>query len=272
MDGGIDLFGNWIKFGKFPYEIMRNKWKYYLLRMIRKFSPDRKTLKLVDELWREYDKGFVFYIVDGEVPTKIRKLTSYIAKYLFRPSISLKRIKKYDEEKRTVTYEYCSHETNKMEIEKTDVLTFIGRMVQQILPKGFQRVRYYGLQSTRGFKKYSDKISKAMESFTEEDALSKDPNLFIAPSKKTSFSDKVFYLTGQNPLRCKKCGHQMELVQIWIKGKGTVYDLLAYLKSQATGPPKIIEVDHQKIKTQQLKAQDLLFQNQQMSLLDTIAS
>jgi hypothetical protein len=28
-------------------------------------------------------------------------------------------------------------------------LTFIGRMVQHVVPKGFQRVRYYGVQATK---------------------------------------------------------------------------------------------------------------------------
>jgi len=37
--------------------------------------------------------------------------------------------------------------------ESLDVLTFIGRMVQHILPKGFQRIRYYGLQATKTYEK-----------------------------------------------------------------------------------------------------------------------
>lgn len=32
--------------------------------------------------------------------------------------------------------------------EEIDALSFIGRMVQHILPKGFQRIRYYGLYAT----------------------------------------------------------------------------------------------------------------------------
>ncbi|WP_394332141.1 transposase [Piscirickettsia litoralis] len=40
-----------------------------------------------------------------------------------------------------------------MEHETIDAVTFIGRMVQHIFPKGFQRVRYFGLQATASFKK-----------------------------------------------------------------------------------------------------------------------
>jgi len=39
-----------------------------------------------------------------------------------------------------------------------NVLAFIGRMVQHILPKGFQRIRYYGLQATKTFKKWAEAI------------------------------------------------------------------------------------------------------------------
>ena len=38
-----------------------------------------------------------------------------------------------------------------MERERVDVYTFIGRMVQHTFPKGFQRVRYYGVQATKTF-------------------------------------------------------------------------------------------------------------------------
>jgi hypothetical protein len=36
-------------------------------------------------------------------------------------------------------------------------------MVQHIMPKGFQRVRYYGLQATKTFKKWADVISKGIQ-------------------------------------------------------------------------------------------------------------
>jgi|GEM_PF-2852785 len=38
-------------------------------------------------------------------------------------------------------------------------MTFIGRMVQHILPKGFQRIRYYGLQATKTYEKWAERIS-----------------------------------------------------------------------------------------------------------------
>ena len=274
MDGGIDeKTGHWVKFGKFPYEIMRKKWQHHFLKMIKEFSPTQETKKLVDKLWKEYPNGFVFNILEGAVPQKMRKLTNYIAKYLFRPSISLKRIKWYDKNKKTVTYEYSSHETHKMETEKTDVMTFLGRMVQQILPSGFQRVRYYGLQATASFRKSEAAINEAMKLIDQDAVMEKDKNTFVVDQDiKKTFSDKVYALTGQNPLKCKKCGHIMELVQIWVKGKGYVFDLLEYLESQATSPPNY-KIDTPQSKKSPLKSQEPLpKQMDLLSLLDTIVS
>jgi len=42
-----------------------------------------------------------------------------------------------------VTSHYRSHRTDRMERETVEVETFIGRMVQQTVPKGFKRIRYY---------------------------------------------------------------------------------------------------------------------------------
>lgn len=53
--------------------------------------------------------------------------------------------------------------TKSKKFEEVDVFTFIGRMVQHIVPKGFQRVRYYGLQATRTFNKWAKAIRKGLQ-------------------------------------------------------------------------------------------------------------
>src|SRR5215213_4912907 len=70
---------------------------------------------------------------------------------VWSPPISVKRIDRYDGER--VTYHYRSHRTERVEHETVDVDTFIGRMVQHTMPKGFKRIRYYGVQATRTFAK-----------------------------------------------------------------------------------------------------------------------
>jgi hypothetical protein len=61
-----------------------------------------------------------------------------------------------------VTYHYRSHRTERVEHETVGVDTFIGRMVPHTMPKGFKRIRYYGVQATRTFAKVKGVIQAAL--------------------------------------------------------------------------------------------------------------
>jgi hypothetical protein len=49
-----------------------------------------------------------------------------------------------------------------VEQETVEVYTFIGRMVQHVFPKGFQRIRYYGVQATKTFATLQGMIQEAL--------------------------------------------------------------------------------------------------------------
>ncbi|MGV8149904.1 MAG: transposase [Alkaliphilus sp.] len=87
---------------------------------------------------------------------KKEKLAHYLMKYVGSPPIALSRIIEYDGRK--VKYWYKDHRTHKKEVAEVDVLTFIGRMVQHILPNGFKTVRYYSLHATCKAKKVAVKL------------------------------------------------------------------------------------------------------------------
>lgn len=242
MDGGIDKkSGEWVELGYFPYSLLHKKWQYHLLKMVKEFSPTEETKELVDQLWKKYPNGFVGQILKGEVPKRMSKLTKYLSKYLFRPSISARRIKSYDRSKGEVVYEYSSHRTKRMELETVGVLIFLGRMAQQILPKGFQRVRYYGLQATASYRKSKERIQEAMTKIRQSPDYEEDHEVFYqegdAKRSKSSYADRILELTGRDPLQCSHCGTRMEVVQVWYFKKGVIVDLLEKLKKSATGPP-----------------------------------
>ena len=100
--------------------------------------------ELIAELWRRYPKGLVAHLQEEAVP-KVEKLTYYIAKYVVSPPMALSRLVSYDRETGQVRSWYRDHRTGKKEVIALTREQFIGRIVQTILPKGFQRVRYYGL-------------------------------------------------------------------------------------------------------------------------------
>lgn len=215
--GGIDEKGKeWKELGYLPFEMIHTKWQYHLLNMMKKEVPTQKMKQMVDEMYRMYPKGFVANVNKGEAPEKAKGLAKYLAKYMASPPISVRRIKNYDG--KTVTYWYNDHETKAQKIETIDVLTFIGRMVQHILPKGFHRIRYYGLQATRSYVKWSQVIQKGLRNFT---TVLKGAYEVVS---SRNYKQRYMESCGRDPLKCPLCGHEMELWLIWNPKYGVVYD------------------------------------------------
>jgi len=71
----------------------------------------------------------------------------YLAQYIFRPAISNKHILNLESGKVTFKYQESSNMTWKT--MTLNVLEFIRRYLQHVLPKGFVKIRYYGLYSHR---------------------------------------------------------------------------------------------------------------------------
>ena len=99
-----------------------------------------------------------------------------------------------------------------------DVFTFIGRMVQHILPKWFQRVRYYGLEATKTFKKWSEVIREGVKRIGR---LVKGAYKVVGRKR---YRDRYTELSGRDPMICSYCGHEMELLKIWHPKYGVIFD------------------------------------------------
>ena len=127
--GGWDLQAQqWVPFEYVPYRLLRKKWQWSLLTMLRQTVQTDEINRLVDVCYQRYPNGFVTNVQKGDVPTRYQSLATYLAKYVVSPPISLRRIDRYDGHR--VTYHYRSHSTEPVEHETVDVETFIGRMVQ----------------------------------------------------------------------------------------------------------------------------------------------
>jgi hypothetical protein len=66
----------------------------------------------------------------------------YLAPYVFKVAISNSRIVKVEECK--VFFKYKKPNSNRWRTTKLDVMEFIRRFLQHVLPTGFMKVRYYG--------------------------------------------------------------------------------------------------------------------------------
>lgn len=138
------------------------------------------------------------------------------------PPISLRRIDGYDGQ--SVTYHYRSHKTERVERERVDVYTFIGRMIQHVFPKGFQRIRYYGVQAPKTFAKIKGLIQEALAKVR---GIVKGAIKIIAAQ---SYRERYHQSSGRDPLRCPHCHHEMDVWKVWHPKYGVVYDELEAMR------------------------------------------
>jgi Putative transposase len=81
--------------------------------------------------------------------------------------------------------------------------------VQHILPKGFHRIRYYGLHATCKAKQVKGVLTALMGALGR---LIKRTYRIVA---QKTYRERVLASTGRDPLRCARCGREMMLWQVW---------------------------------------------------------
>ena len=125
---------------------------------------------------------------------------------------------------------YNDHKSGKIQHETIPALLFIGRMVQHILPKGFQRIRYYGFHSNLNYEQMLAKIRQLVPHKQPT-----DPRGYrILPRKPFQL---LFWETfGKDPLTCPSCADTMQLECLWHPKYGFIADMMhSYSKYEDTG-------------------------------------
>jgi len=215
--GGYNAQGaRWEHLQYLPYDLLRRKWQWHLLSTLRKTLATDAIKQLVDRCFRTYPNGLVTNVQKGQVPSQYQSVARYVAKYVVSPPISVRRIDRYDGKR--VTYHYRSHRTGRMEHATVPVDTFIGRMVQHTLPKGFKRIRYYGVQATKTFAKVKVAIQEAL---AKVEGVVRGAVKIIA---RLTYRQRYEQSTGRDPLVCPHCRHEMEVWRIWHPTYGVIYD------------------------------------------------
>lgn len=215
--GGLDKANNkWEHLNYLPYPLLHKKWQWYLLEMLKKEIGTEEIMMLVDSCYKRYPNGFVANVQKGDVPSRYNSLAKYLAKYVVSPPISIRRIDVYDGE--NVTYHYRSHKTGREEQERVDVHTFIGRMIQHVFPKGFQRIRYYGVQATSTFEKVKVIIQEALS--TVKGVVKGAIKIIAEKSYRARYQESF----GRDPFKCTHCGGEMVLWAIYHPRYGIIYN------------------------------------------------
>src|SRR2546428_9828164 len=104
---------SWEHLDYLPYALLRRKWQWHLLTMLRQTLKTEAIKQLVDTCFRKYPDGLVTNVQKGAVPAQAYSVARYVAKYVVSPPISVRRIDQYNGEQ--VTYHYRSHRTERME-------------------------------------------------------------------------------------------------------------------------------------------------------------
>src|SRR5256712_1218203 len=233
--GGVTPQQKWREVDYFPFTVLHKKWQYHLVTMLKQRVGTRAIKDKIDALWRKYPRGLVAYLEEGKVPAGGEGLAYYLAKYVVSPPISLRRILSYDGQ--LVRYWYNDHKTQQRQEEEVSALTFIGRMVQHILPKGFHRIRYYGLHATCKAKKVKGVLTALMVALGR---LIKGTYRIVA---QKTYRARVLASTGRDPFRCTRCGGGVMLWEVLHPPYGVVYDALHEIKRGRYGPRRGIPPD-----------------------------
>jgi len=146
--GGVTKAGFWKK-GKskddflFCVKAMSNKFRGAFAANLRKVLPELPQ-SLYDKL---FTKKWVIY---AKKPFgKPHHVIEYLGRYTHKIAISNYRILKIDKEKKTVTFSLKDYRKNGKKTTLTlSTKKFISRFQNHILPKGFTRIRHYGILSS----------------------------------------------------------------------------------------------------------------------------
>jgi hypothetical protein len=96
--------------------------------------------QIPSELW---DKSFN---VNCQAVGSSKASVKYLSPYVFKVAISNSRILKLEDRK--VTFRYKKPKSQRWRTTTLEVMEFIRRFLQHVLPKGFMKIRYYGFMSS----------------------------------------------------------------------------------------------------------------------------
>jgi hypothetical protein len=104
---------------------------------LEKERPDIFSL-VPTKVWKKEWCSFCKYFGTGG-----DAVLNYLSRYVFRIAITRNRIQAMDET--NVTFRHKDHTTGGWKMKRITGVEFIRRFLLHVLPKGFHKVRYYGL-------------------------------------------------------------------------------------------------------------------------------
>jgi hypothetical protein len=120
------------------------------------------------------------------------QVVSYLGRYTHRVAISNSRI--LDTDGQSVRFRWKDYRDNKSKIMVLDCREFVRRFMQHVLPKGFYKIRYYGIMAS------ANSTEKMDECFRLLDKIRLVP--FYRGLSTYEVLEEIF---GEEMLRCPCC-------------------------------------------------------------------
>ena len=148
----------------------------------------------------------------------------YLAPYIFRIALSNNRIEQVAND--AVTFRYTEGKTGVQKRATLPVDTFIGRFLAHVLPKGFVKVRYYGLLAVGKRRLLAEvrSILALRQAVPSPLRTAAAPEALVAPPEA-------------EVRRCPSCGQPMQLVQTLPPKRQPEWVVAMITEPSSRGPP-----------------------------------
>ena len=175
--------------GKF-LALLKKAFKQGKLNCLGKLKDIKQIKRFNDYLRPLYQKEWVIY---AKPPFGgPQQVIHYLGRYTHRVAIANERILGLKNERISFAYKDYK-EGGKKKVLTLEVEEFIRRFLLHILPRGFHKIRYYGLLATRNRKTQLNEARKL---------LGQQP---LQKPEKLPWYQLLEKITGINPLQCPKC-------------------------------------------------------------------
>jgi hypothetical protein len=151
-----------------------------------------------------------------------RQVLAYLSRYTHRVAISNSRLIRTNAS--TITFRVKNYRANghaRYSTMTLDIAEFIRRFLLHVLPKGFHRIRHYGLLATG---QRAENIERARK-LLGGDAVAKGP-LDASPDDET---------IGTDLPPCPCCGSRLRIIETFLRGETPIH--------QPTPPPIVFRLD-----------------------------
>ena len=215
LGGGLDAANQWKDKGKrffFPVKVMSAVFKKHYLQELKQLRESDKleyhgtAEKLRNHyefkalLGKLYGKPWVVYT--KEAFNGANSVIKYLGRYTHRIAISNRRIISMTDE--TVTYLVKDYKNGGKYVPETIPGTeFIRMFLMHVLPKGFVRVRHYGLLSCRSKKEKMNLCRKLLNGIQ-----------YLSKLRGKNCAEKMLILYGRDICKCEACGGKLFMARV----------------------------------------------------------